>query len=778
MSKVMLTFDTATEAVAVGVARYDLATGVPATELSWSIEAHRQANTILLQRATEALAETGAELSDVAAVVVGLGPGSFTGVRIGVATAKGLAMGLGVPLYGVGTSDAIAHRVAATGFRGTLLLASDAMRREVYPSVYVIGEGSAVERIGRDVVAAPAVGAQLWVETLQARPELGAGLILVAGTGLAKYQDQLTEPLVAQGIDFTVADPELSHPDGAGLVAALVDGDNARRQSGDPAHVLPIYTRLSDAEETERTKLGFAPDSSEATVTPDDIATKLAGTVTLRSLTPADLDELAALEATDAHGGWTRAQFADEFAAPERYWAGAFSDGEMVGMIGIANLAGEVHVLKVATLPEFRRQGIASRLLRAAMRRCLEWAVNNITLEVRLSNDPAINLYRSLGFFEEGIRPGYYAAPADDALILRRTVVGPALAYRWFTEQERPPRILGIESSCDETAAAVLEGDEVLGDVVASQIDFHARFGGVVPEIASRKHTEAIVGVVEEALERAGDGVALPAAALDAIAVTVEPGLIGALVVGLAFAKGYALAVDKPLYGINHLEGHLYANVLADSAAEPPYVALVVSGGHTSLIHSPRTGVYFTLGETLDDATGEAFDKVAKVLGLGYPGGPVLSRLADQGNPAAIAFPRAMMGSGDYQFSLSGLKTSVINYIRHAEQRGEEINVPDLAASFQQAIIDVQVAKAVTAVREFRVPRFLLAGGVAANRALREALIAALEAEGVEVYVPPLALCTDNATMIARAAVDRFGRDVPLALDAEAKASAPLDSLS
>lgn len=264
-------------------------------------------------------------------------------------------------------------------------------------------------------------------------------------------------------------------------------------------------------------------------------------------------------------------------------------------------------------------------------------------------------------------------------------------------------------------------------------------------------------------------------AEIDALAVTYGPGLVGALVVGLAYAKGLAFATGLPLVGVNHLEGHIFAAVLSDPAVRPPLVALVVSGGHTSLVHMPEWGVYHTLGETLDDATGEAFDKVAKVLGLGYPGGPVLSRLAADGNPDAIDFPRAMLHSGDYAFSLSGLKTAVINHIRHEREAGREIDIPDLAASFQAAIVDVQVAKAIRAVEECGVRTFCLAGGVAANSALRDGLRDSLEPRGVHVSVPPLSLCTDNAAMIAAAAHFRLRRNEMLGLDAEAIPGLRLD---
>jgi len=343
--------------------------------------------------------------------------------------------------------------------------------------------------------------------------------------------------------------------------------------------------------------------------------------------------------------------------------------------------------------------------------------------------------------------------------------------------------LLGIETSCDETAAAVMEGTQLLSNVVASQAVFHARFGGVVPEIASRKHSEAIVATVDQAMMDAH----VPLSALTGIAVTDRPGLIGALVVGQAYAKGLAWALQIPLYGINHLEGHLYACAIDDGIQSglddlpSPHLALIVSGGHTTLAYSPNPHEYETLGETLDDAAGEAFDKVAKVLGLGYPGGPILSKLADQGDPYAIDFPRAMIHSKDYAFSLSGLKTAVITYIREAEQKGDALNIPDVAASFQQAVVDVQVAKAVRAAREKQVGHFIMAGGVAANKVLREALVEALAAEGVQVHIPPFKYCGDNAAMIVRTAAARLQSSQqgqqplqPLPLDADCSSSASL----
>jgi len=501
--------------------------------------------------------------------------------------------------------------------------------------------------------------------------------------------------------------------------------------------------------------------------------------VTIRRLAETDIPLVAALEAETFPDPWTAKMFVEELSQASRAWFVAEDDGLVVGYGGTAILADDdAHIMNLAVAPAHRSQGIGRRLLDTLMRAASELGAQRVTLEVRAENPVATALYESVGLESVGIRPEYYG-PGRDAIIMWGDLPD---AERRPVADDSGELILAIESSCDETAAAVMRGGrDLLANVVASQIDFHARFGGVVPEIASRKHTEAIVGVVDEAMEQAGEALRLDGplsfSELDAIAVTDRPGLIGALVVGVAYAKGLAMATGKPLVGVNHLEGHIFANVFADPAVKPPLVALLVSGGHTSLVHMPEWGVYRTLGETLDDAAGEAFDKVAKVLGLGYPGGPILSKLAEKGDPAAINFPRAMMKSGDYAFSLSGLKTAVLTHIRHEEQAGREIDVPDLAASFQQAVIDVQVAKAVRAVEETGAVAFCLGGGVAANHALREALTAAIEPLGVHVSVPPMSLCTDNAAMIAAAAHYRYVHGERLGLDAEPSARGPLDTL-
>lgn len=313
--------------------------------------------------------------------------------------------------------------------------------------------------------------------------------------------------------------------------------------------------------------------------------------------------------------------------------------------------------------------------------------------------------------------------------------------------------VLGLETSCDETSAAVVaDGRTILSNVISSQIDLHQKFGGVVPEIASRKHIENVIPVVHQALEEAGTGLK----DVDAIGVTFGPGLVGALLVGVAAAKGLAFAAGKKLVAVNHLEGHIFANFLAAKELEPPFVALVVSGGHTSLVHIKDYNEFVLLGETRDDAAGEAFDKIARVMGLPYPGGPYIDRLAATGDPAAVHFPRALSGD-NFEFSFSGLKSAVLNYLNTGRQRGLTVDDADVAASFQAAVVDVLTAKTVQAARYCGVDKVAVSGGVAANSCLRAELAAACTAQGLALFYPPPVLCTDNAAMIACRAYYQYG---------------------
>ena len=330
---------------------------------------------------------------------------------------------------------------------------------------------------------------------------------------------------------------------------------------------------------------------------------------------------------------------------------------------------------------------------------------------------------------------------------------------------------LGIETSCDETAVAVIEdGFHVRANLIAAQVHLHERFGGVVPEVAARAHVEALNPLLEEALAAAEIGFA----DLDGVAVTVGPGLVGALLVGMAAAKALALATGAPLIGVHHLEGHYWANFLEHGPPAPPYVALIVSGGHTMLVHVPEVHHHVILGQTLDDAAGEAFDKVARLLGLGFPGGPAIDAMAAQGDPAAIRFPRAMQDSGSFDFSLSGLKTAVLRYVKAEQAAGRDIALPDLAASFQEALVDVQVTKTIAAAKATGVDTVLLGGGVVANSRLRDRLAADGQAAGIVVRYPSLPLCTDNAAMIACLGAARLARGERTALDIAADPNLPL----
>ncbi|MGH2692405.1 MAG: tRNA (adenosine(37)-N6)-threonylcarbamoyltransferase complex transferase subunit TsaD [Actinomycetota bacterium] len=331
-------------------------------------------------------------------------------------------------------------------------------------------------------------------------------------------------------------------------------------------------------------------------------------------------------------------------------------------------------------------------------------------------------------------------------------------------------KVLGIETSCDETAVAVVEDLKVLSNVLASQHDIHDRFGGVVPELASRAHLEKLNPLADAALREAGT----EWREIEAVAVTRGPGLVGALLVGLASAKAIALALDVPMVAVNHLEGHIYANFLEHGPPEPPYVVLLVSGGHTMLVHMPEEHRYEILGQTLDDAAGEAFDKVARFLGLGYPGGPELDRLARDGNPEAVRFPRAMAQSGDLDFSLSGLKTAVIRHVKAEREGGNETATRDLAASFQEAVVDVQVQKTMAAAESTGVKAVLLGGGVVANSRLRDRMAVEADSAGVRLLYPSPELCTDNAAMIAAAGQSRLDKGERSSYDVAAEPGLPL----
>ena len=830
----VLAIDTANEIIAVGLGKLDRTARTIEFVADLQTPAFRASNTKLLACIEELLARESVDKRALACVVCGRGPGSFTGVRICMAAAKGLAMGLGLPLYGVSTLDAQAWQAWDAGYRGQLVVLGDAMRKEVYPVSYQVA-AAGPERLNPDKVRKAAVAAD----------ELGANAVgrLITGDALKKYAD-----IFSSCGEF--AKEESWMPTGKGLLLCAqtlwdsgeFDPDDAGL--GNPLSLLPVYTRLSDAEEHERQRFAEAGEKDLGTGVQGGAVRSFNGSATadshdveenvflryqpLEAQWCAEVERLESeLMGTDA---WNAAQVADELGRPDRTWWACFAiddpnaravsadTARLVGYAGGWIIDGQLQILKIASDPGMRRQGIARELLARLASDARDLGASEATLEVRSSNVGAHRFYEALGLSNIGKRPRYYSDHEDACIfsgplpVAEHDVAGMGLLVNEASTAQNELRhapasaaetasatcaagfrldelsvpaalpdtlILAIESSCDETAVALVDGEgTIVADVVASQIDFHSRFGGVVPEIASRKHIEAIGGVVEECMRQGALRLGLPSLAfadLSAIGVTYAPGLLGALVVGVAYAKALAWGADVPLVGVNHLEGHLYANKIACPDIKPPMVVSLVSGGHTMLVHVKDWGCYETLGETLDDAVGEAFDKVAKAMGLGYPGGPLISALAKDGDPRAIRFPRAMLHSGDFAFSLSGLKTAVMTYIQKEEKAGRAINKADVAASFEAAVVDVQVAKAKHALELTGAKEFCLGGGVAANPALRAGYTKMCAELGVRLTMPPMKACTDNASMIGLVAIDRYRQGKFMGIDADAKAHVSLD---
>jgi N6-L-threonylcarbamoyladenine synthase len=467
--------------------------------------------------------------------------------------------------------------------------------------------------------------------------------------------------------------------------------------------------------------------------------------IEIRQATVLDLPEIMNLEtASFAKDAWPEETFKSELAAKHTYYILALEDNLVVGYAGLSKLPGsdQADIQTIAVREDKRGLGIGKKLMDTLTLQATELGAKEIFLEVRADNSIAQKLYKFFGFKQIGTRKKYYQPDGVDAFIMKTDM-------RLKTNKE--PVVLGIETSCDETGVGIVRGNQVLANIISSSMDKHAIFGGVVPEIAARAHLEALTPVLDEALEKAN----LTLDDIDAIAVTNGPGLAGALMVGVGAAKALSVATGKPIYAVNHLVGHVGADILDRGELKTPTIALLVSGGHTSLllVRDLLNDVEL-LGETIDDAAGEAFDKVARVLGLSYPGGPEIDRVAKDGNPNAIRFPRGLtlpkdMEKHRYDFSFSGLKTAVARHVELAESKGEEFSIADVAASFREAVVDVLIKKAVSACKEFDVPRLLLGGGVVANARLREVAKEQCEANGIELRIPPFSLCADNGAMIA-----------------------------
>lgn len=860
----VLAIDTSTGHVVSGIVQVPADGGDPVTLATVDVDSPRGHMELLTPGILQGLDAAGMTPDYIDAVVVGTGPGPFTGLRVGMATAAAFGDALGVPVHGVPSvaavaatlpditaaevDDAAAHAAQAAD-RREVFVVTDARRREWYHARYALTPGTTGTAAAPtlEMLSPPAVDTPAAVVA-----DAPAGVPVLVASGVAAQVRELFGP------DRRILDDD-AHPSARSLVrAALATGADLR---ADAPPLRALYLRRPDAAEPKPRAMSPAltGDATAGATAEPAAGTPAPGerpvVVTLppeaaprcaeleQQLFPGDSPWpvegfIAEITAPRTHflglvlpDGPTAATGADRDGAPtattgtDRDGAPAGADretaadrgstvtGEVIGYAGIAvngpaaDPECEIHTIGID--PRHQGRGWAHLLMEPLMELADQLGAP-VYLEVRADNDAARGLYRSYGFEEVGLRRNYYQPSGADAY----TMVRPARRVD-TTDRDAAGAadrgadraadggtattpdgdvtvVLGIESSCDETGVGVVALDrradgghrvELIADEVASSMDQHARFGGVVPEIASRAHLEALVPTVRAARRalRRRTGRDRP----DAVAATIGPGLAGALLVGSAAAKAYAAAWQVPFYAVNHLGGHVAVDAVSGAGGNDAAraqvtpaggdaargaegtpaggdtlghaVALLVSGGHTQILEVDGIGHPMReLGGTLDDAAGEAYDKVARLLGLGYPGGPVIDRLAATGDPAAVAFPRGLTRPGDapYDFSFSGLKTAVARYVEQAERDGRTIAVADLCASFQEAVVDVLTAKAVRACVDTGATTLLLGGGVSANRRLRELARQRCDAAGVALRVPPLRLCTDNGVMTATLAAE------------------------
>ena len=797
-----LAVDTSTNYVTCGIVQISAngQVSVLAERLVDNVRGHME---LLTPNIQACLAEAELSPRDLHAVVAGIGPGPFTGLRVGMATAAAFGDALSIPVHGIPSAAATAweHATSQVGSKafGDYLIVSDARRREFYHSRMSFFPGLA-GRLCSEVQVPASVHAPDVVRDIQQEIDRWP-LRVLSASAVAEQAEELFGS--QEGCQIESVD---AHPTPRGLVLAALEflGSVPGLLADAPA-LRALYLRRPDAKEPKAKAISKALDFSrvqELGVLADAAGAKgdAAGgdphagsqSIRVRLLTTADAPACAEIEQIlfPEDSPWSAEAFAGEIAAPHTHClalevapeaAADSADGPgEPQLIGYAILAvggpvndpeAEIHTIGI--LPEWQGKGL-SKLLMDPLVAVADRLRAPIFLEVRTDNRPAVGLYERYGFAIEGTRRAYYQPSGADAFTMVRPGFTPDATPASDSEtSNRPAYIMGIESSCDETGVGIVastatagNGAEQLGIVankVASSMEQHARFGGVVPEIASRAHLEAMQPTMRAALAEAREnvpGFRTP----DVVAATVGPGLAGALLVGAAAAKAYALAWEVPFYGVNHLGGHVAVGTLDEGAAGGSTegasvgndlsnaIALLVSGGHTQILHVTGVGAPMEeLGSTLDDAAGEAYDKVARLLGLGYPGGPVIDRLAAQGDPKAIAFPRGMMRQQDsrYDFSFSGLKTAVARYVEMAEKEGTSLPIEDVCASFQEAVVDVLVTKALRACEDKGARVMLLGGGVSANRRLREVAAERCGEVGVELKIPQAKLCTDNGLMMA-----------------------------
>lgn len=800
-----LAVDTSTNYVTCGIAQI-AANGqvsVLAERLVDNVRGHME---LLTPNIQACLAEAELSPRDLHAVVAGTGPGPFTGLRVGMATAAAFGDALSIPVHGIPSAAATAweHATSQVGSKafGDYLIVSDARRREFYHSRMSFFPGLA-GRLCSEVQVPASVHAPDVVRDIQSEFDRWP-LRVLSASAVAEQAEELF--CSQEGCQIESVD---AHPTPRGLVLAALEflGSVPGLLADAPA-LRALYLRRPDAKEPKAKAISKALDFSR--VQEVGVQAEVAGSegdaaggdpyagsqsARVRLLTTADAPACAEIEQIlfPEDSPWSAEAFASEIFAPHTHCLAleTTDPAREPQLIGYAILAvggpandpeAEIHTIGI--LPEWQGKGL-SKLLMDPLVTVADRLRAPIFLEVRTDNRPAVGLYERYGFAIEGTRRAYYQPSGADAFtMVRPAFLSDATPAPDSGTSNRPSYIMGIESSCDETGVGIVastvsaDGDaaavgeaaaqlEIVANKVASSMEQHARFGGVVPEIASRAHLEAMQPTMRAALAEAREnapGFRTP----DVVAATVGPGLAGALLVGAAAAKAYALAWQVPFYGVNHLGGHVAVGTLDEGADEGVAgsatkeagadsdlgnaIALLVSGGHTQILHVTGVGAPMEeLGSTLDDAAGEAYDKVARLLGLGYPGGPVIDRLAAQGNPQAIAFPRGMMRQQDsrYDFSFSGLKTAVARYVEQAEKDGARLPIEDVCASFQEAVVDVLITKALRACEDKGAGVMLLGGGVSANRRLREVAAERCGEVGVELKIPQAKLCTDNGVMMA-----------------------------
>lgn len=796
----VLAVDTSTNFVTCGIVRVH-ANGVTEVLAERSTDNVRGHMELLVPNIRECMAQVGVSPKSFDSVVVGTGPGPFTGLRVGMATAAAFGDALEIPVHGVESSlaTAWAQHLQDPTWVGDTIVVSDARRREWYHAryhAYVTPNGLRLGTLIEPSVHKPEVVEQLNVE-------VGEEIQKLAGTAAVRVRIATMAGAVSERArevfngDKWDQSPirERAHPTPEGLVLAAM-----QQQGGylgllrEAAPLRALYLRRPDATEPTAKAVSQALDftavagmdgvighsvqpdatadsaSSESSVPAEGEGGEQVGVGILRAEHAEACAEIEMTLFAD-ESPWPAASFAQHVEAPHTLALGMWQSDKLVGFAILAingsadDPEGEIHT--IGLLPQYQGKGLSHRLLQPLLQ-VADRIGAPMYLEVREGNTAAIGLYERYGFEKMGLRKNYYQPSGANAWTMVRPAVGAQAADSACGADTPSPMsastVLGIESSCDETGVGIVrinpDSDpsqpdlHILADQVASSMSEHARFGGVVPEIASRAHLEAMQPTMRAALLQARESDS-SFTKPDAVATTIGPGLAGALLVGAAAAKAYATAWEVPFLAVNHLGGHVAVDTLVPgvrSDALDNAVALLVSGGHTQILHVNGVGKPMKeLGSTVDDAAGEAYDKVARLLGLGYPGGPVIDRLAQQGNAKAIQFPRGMMRQQDsaYDFSFSGLKTAVARYVESQESLGATIPVEDVCASFQEAVVDVLTKKALRACADTGAKVLLLGGGVSANRRLRELATARCQSAGVELHVPPLRLCTDNGVMIA-----------------------------